>query len=65
MAKSKNAVSAGPAMPDDYRAEDDHRTLMRAAEIKGDHARMKGVHRHHLKQRAALSKVGRTLGGRR
>lgn len=50
---------------DDYRAEDDHRTMMRAAEIKGDPQRVAGVKRHHAKQRAALSKVGRTLGGRK
>lgn len=49
----------------DYRAEDDHRTLMRAAEIKGDKSRLAGVKRHHAKTRASLSKVGRTLGGRR
>lgn len=49
----------------DYRAQDDHRTLMQAAEIKSDKQRMAGVKRHHAKQRASLSKVGRTLGGRR
>lgn len=50
---------------DDYRAEDDHRTMMRAAEVKADPKRMAGVKQHHRKIRAALSKVGRTLGGRR
>lgn len=50
---------------DDYRAEDDHRTLCRAAEVRADAKRMKGVQRHHAKQRAALGRVGRSLGGRR
>lgn len=63
------AKLAGAAVPqkteDDYRAEDDHRTMMRAAEIKGDGARMAGVKRHHAKTKAALGKVGRSLGGRR
>ena len=50
---------------DDYRAEDDHRTLVRGAEIKSDPDRMAGVKRHHAKTRASLSKVGRMLGGRK
>lgn len=46
------------------RAEDDHRTLTRAAEVQGDAERMKHVVRHHRKQTRALSRVGRALGGR-
>lgn len=49
----------------DYRGEDDHRTLTRAAEITGDQDRMKGVRKHHQKQTRALKKVGRAIGGKR
>lgn len=49
----------------DYRAEEDHRTLTRAQEIREDAGRMKGVRKHHLKQTRALGKVGRVIGGRR
>ena len=50
---------------DDYRAENDHRTLMRAGEIQQDGKRMAGVRKHHTKQTKALSVVGRTLGRKR
>lgn len=49
----------------DYRAEDDHRTLQRAAEIGGDPDRMKGVQKHHRKVKRGLSRVGRMIGGKR
>jgi hypothetical protein len=49
----------------DYRAEDDHRTLTRAAEIAGDSDRMKGVAKHHRKTQKGLSRVGRMIGGKR
>lgn len=49
---------------DAYRAEDDHRTLTRAAEIHGDKDRMAGVHKHHKKQTKALHSVGQLLHGR-
>jgi hypothetical protein len=45
----------------DYMAEEDHRTLTRADEIRNDAARMKGVQRHHAKQTAALDRVGKAL----
>lgn len=48
----------------DYRAEEDHRTLTRAQEIREDTGRMRGVKAHHAKQTRALGKVGRTLGRR-
>ena len=48
----------------EMRAEDDHRTLTRAAEVQGDTERMKHVVRHHKKQTRALNRVGRSLGGR-
>lgn len=46
----------------EMRAEDDHRTLTRAAEIQGDADRMKHVVRHHVKQTRALGRVGRAMG---
>lgn len=49
----------------DYQAEDDHRTLTRAAEVQGDSKRMAGVKKHHRKQQKALATVGRTLKGKR
>jgi len=49
---------------DPWQAESDHSTIMRAAEIQGDKARMSGVKKHQRKQAKALSKVGKMLGGR-
>lgn len=46
----------------DYRAEDDHRTLARAEEVKADPSRMKGVAKHHRKEKRKLAGVGRSLG---
>ena len=48
----------------DYRAEDDHRTLTRAEEIRADAARMAGVRRHHRKQSRAISRMNRVVNGR-
>lgn len=49
-----------------YQAEDDHRTLQRAGEIRSDPARMTQVQKHHEKAKRQLSGVGRMLrGGRR
>ena len=47
----------------DYRAEDDHRTLQRAAEVQTDPERMKHVAKHHRKEKRKLASVGRTIGG--
>jgi len=46
----------------DYRAEDDHRTLGRAEEVKADPDRMKGVAKHHRKEKRKLAGVGRAIG---
>lgn len=51
--------------PDPWQAEDDHRTLTRAAEVQADPARMKGVVKHHQKMKKALSNVNRTIGNAR
>lgn len=50
---------------DDYRAEDDHRTLTRAEEIRMDAARMKGVRKHHTRVNRSLTRVGRAIGAKR
>lgn len=49
---------------DEYRAEDDHRTLTRAAEIQGDVKRMAGVRAHHVKQQSALKRMDRLMSGK-
>lgn len=80
MAKSKprvikvKVVGASPdlAVPspssknkeDDYRAEDDHRQLMRVEEIRSDPSRMAGVKRHHQKQVRSIARMHRMLGAR-
>lgn len=70
--KSKSSSSPSsspfPSGPDpvkerEYRDEDDHRTMTRAAEIQNDRARMSGVRRHQKKATRNLSKVGRMIGG--
>lgn len=57
--------SSAPAPVDDYRSESDHGTMMRAAEIKADPGRMRGVKQHHKKQTKALGMVGKSFGGKR
>jgi hypothetical protein len=54
--KKKSANALMPASPGvwagvdkDYRAEDDHRTMTRAGEIKADRDRLKAVKDHHKK----------------
>lgn len=49
----------------EYQAEEDHRTLTRAEEVRSDSKRMVGVRRHHLKQTRALSRISKALGGAR
>jgi hypothetical protein len=49
----------------EYQAEDDHRTLTRAEEVRADPKRMTGVRRHHQKQTRALSRISKALGGAR
>lgn len=47
-----------------WQAEDDHRTVSRAAEIQGDPKRMAGVKKHHRKVTKSMSKVGSLIGKR-
>ena len=68
MASKKSAIGVPsmPAMDRDYQAEDDHRTLSRAAEIQSDKSRMAGVKKHHRKVTKQMSAMSRTmLGGKR
>lgn len=67
MADKKKKKSSMQIMPEataiwagsghDYRAEDDHRTLTRAGEIKGDKERMRGVKEHQKKMTKNLEKA--------
>ena len=47
-----------------YQGEDDLRTLTRAEEIRADHGRMSNVRSVHSEQMQALTKMGRSMGGR-
>lgn len=68
-------MASGPnkKSEDDYRAEDDLRTLTRAEEIRGDGSRMKACSRVHRRQKAAMTRTNRMFargsavgrGGRR
>lgn len=50
----------------DFQAEDDHRAMMRAAEIVSNRQRMSGVRRHNGKEQKRLALVQRSvLQGRR
>lgn len=62
--KKKSANTLMPASPavwagvdKDYRAEEDHRTMTRAGEIKSDRERMRGVKDHHKKMSKNMEKV--------
>lgn len=70
MAKKGSMLSHPPvtqkSMADrDYQAEDDHRTMTRAAEISSDPSRMSGVKKHHRKATKQLNMVGRSITGSR
>lgn len=49
---------------DDYRAEDDLRTLERSAEIASDAGRMDACARVHKRKQAATQRVGRLFSKR-
>lgn len=54
----------GPATvksEDDWRARNDHDTLMRACEVMADKIRMRGVMREHTRQARAERKMGSLL----
>lgn len=67
-------ASAGPQRPsdvgqsaeskkreDDYRAEEDLRTLTRAEEVRADNGRMTGAARKHREQMKAMQNTGRAF----
>jgi hypothetical protein len=61
--KKKSANTLMPASPEvwagdsKWRAEDDHRTMTKAGEIKADRERMKAVKDHHKKMSKNMEKV--------
>lgn len=63
------AKKAAPAVPmtldKDFQAEDDHRTMMHAADIQADQTRMVGVRRHQRKQVKALGRMQSMMKGKR
>lgn len=66
MAKRKKGSGIGQSVPYDdskWRAEDDHRTLSRAAEIHADPTRIAGVRKHHVAQTKNLKAMDMALGG--
>lgn len=62
-------MCGSPAMmkksENDYQAEDDHRTLQRAEEVRADAGRMKRVAVHHRKKMGEMSRIGSILGKRK
>jgi len=66
MATKTKPMYGAPMADRDYQGEDDHRTMMRAAEIQNDKSRMTGVRKHHRKQTKAIALVQRSMmGGKR
>lgn len=61
MAKRSKHMPEMPVMKNDYQAEDDHRTLMRAEEVRRDPKRMRGAAKRHAKVTKELAGVGSTL----
>ena len=57
-------TSADKKREDDYRAEDDLRTIERAAEVMGDEGRMAACARVHKRKQSASQRVGRMFSKR-
>jgi len=49
---------------DDYRAEEDLRTMERAEEVRGDGARMQACARMHRRKQAAAKRLNRVFSRR-
>lgn len=62
MAAEKLATSSSE---DDWRARNDHDTLMRACEVLGDKLRMRGVMREHRRKEMAEKGMERLLARHR
>lgn len=58
-------MPSSPSSSKDYQAEDDHRTLSRAEEIRADPTRLKGVKKHHKAMTKRFAVVGRSLSGKK
>ena len=57
-------TAADKKREDDYRAEDDLRTLERAEEVRGDANRMASCARVHKRKQAAARNLNRVFSGR-
>lgn len=57
-------TAADKKRENDYRAEEDLRTLERAEEVRGDGERMAACARVHRKKQAAASRMNRMFGRR-
>ena len=59
-----NMPSKPSKTEDDYRNEEDHRTLTRAEEIRMDPKRMTGVRKFHVKTARTLNRMTRSITGK-
>lgn len=57
-------TTADKKREDDYRAEDDLRTLERAEEVRGDGNRMASCARVHRRKQAAAKRLNRVFSSR-
>jgi len=64
MANGKAVPALQSTQDRNWQAEDDHRVMLRAGEIKADKVRMAGVRRHNRKQISAMMSISRSLGKR-
>lgn len=55
-------IKASGKAVDEWRAEDDHRTMQRAEEVRSDPSRMKKVATFHRKKLGEMKRVGQQLG---
>jgi hypothetical protein len=60
---ARKASSPSPSVGPDpsWQAEDDHRTLMQADDIRSDPSRLRGVRKHTARQLKKLTKLHRSL----
>ena len=55
--KKKSKKLEAPVISDQYQAEDDMRTLMRAEEIKSDPERLSRLHKHGKKHMGVIKSI--------
>lgn len=58
---ARTSLAAPIKSDDDYQAEDDHRTLQRADEVRNDPGRMKAVAAFHAKRLGQMFRIGQSL----